>query len=873
MKPVSKGGQAFQWGAFLPRGIVIMGFLFSVLLFRMPDVAFALSPPAISPSAEDIFFGQLGVGESSEAKMLTITNLGKSDLTITGITIQGANAPDFAQSDDCVNPLPKNGSCTAAVTFTPSPPFEKKRASITITSNDPLHPALKVKLHGDAAPPKIMVKPAAIDFAPVLVGMSIPPRTATIMNLGRSDMSIQSIAIEGPDASAFSQSNDCGNLLPTVTQCTATITVDSSLLAVRRLATLVITSDDPAMPIVRIPISAKIKDHGIFKFLNMDNYNNAGNLLSDNTAVYWSENGQNAINKVPLTDNTPITVARNIGLVSSMALQGQHLYWLDQQYGSGGGCSGMFSRQVLYKTSLDGSSTEILAQGPNCAWSTSDIVVDNEHVYWVEGESVSYPYVNMIRKVPLSGGVSTTIATTQNGLIAITSDSDYIYWQGTDNIWKVSKQGGAPVALLNYSGPFVLGSEGSLALSGADLFFKDSQHIFKVPVSGGEVSTLATVNGALIERLVADGSRVYWTDGASLRSVSSTGDDLAMMADGLKDAKGLTINGDYICWREVTGHHPVYTSWVSGMISCYSKALNTVSVVAQDLNIPGMLAMTDNHIYWTEGGGDPRSGYADGWQRIARASLADGAVSTFATGVYTRLRQPEFTTDPVALADGYLYVGDGYAVKKFSVAGGSGDIIAWTYSKIADIASDGSNVYWFDTLGHLFKSSVNGGEVTELARHPKSGDPHGLLLRNGYLYWHDLDDDEIFEGAIKKISVEGGATVTLVRNISSRFAGFVVDDKYLYFNDTRSQSIRRVSVNGGKSTWIGEWGQLAVDGEFLYAFTCRGSQTFCIYSKLHKDGTVVSTMLIPQAGYGLTVDDHSLYWLGDYNGLWIKTPK
>ncbi|NJD55326.1 MAG: choice-of-anchor D domain-containing protein [Nitrospirae bacterium] len=853
MNPLGKGG--FSGGNMGSRVLTVIVFLFSISISSMPEAAFAISQPAISASAADIFFGRLRVGDSSASEAVTITNLGKSDLVISDMAIRGIDASEFSQTNGCVNPLPQNGYCTVSVTFTPSLPFEKKSARIVITSNDPLHPTIKVLLHGRAASPEIRITPLGIDFPPARVSILPLPEIIAIRNWGQSDLVITGVELQGINASEFKQTNDCLNPLPMQNYCTVTIIAYPSMLPVRHEANLVITSNDPVNPVVKIPLSARYKDHGIFQFLGVESYyNTTGSLMVDNGFLYWAENSENAINKIALSDNTPTTVAKKIGVPTSIALHGQHLYWLDIQDGT---------RRLIKKTSLNDLSTEILAEGSTHYGGSIDLIVDDAHVYWVEGV-LTYPPTQLIKRVSLSGGNATTMVTTQGAISAITADSNYIYWQeedrnGKGNIWKISKDGGEPLALLSDSDSFLFSyGQASLSVSGSDLFFTDKYRILKVPVSGGVLSTLATADAGLIDRLVVDGTRVYWTEGNSFKSVSVNGDDLTLLADGLSSPSQLTMNGDNLCWWEVTGRHPVFTPMFFGMISCYSKALNAINVVAQDLKIPGFLVGDNNHIYWTEG-----SAFSDGWQRIARVSLADGAVSTFITGVYTELQLPEFTTEPVTVAGDYIYVGDGYAIKKFSVMGESGDIIAWTYCKIADIVTDGDYLYWIDRTGFLYKMSVNGGDITEFSNTPK-GSPRGLLIKNGYLYWHDYD-------AINKVSVEGGASVALVTGLPPLSITFIVDDKNLYFNDPHYGGLKKKSIDGGKAITIGDGGDLAIDDEFLYVFNYRGY--YGALSKMRKNGSIVSTAFTPYGGYGLIVDKSSLYWLGEYPGIWTKTPK
>jgi len=72
----------------------------------------------LSPTSLD--FGSVAVGTTSPAKTVTLTNVGTTTLSITGIAITGTNAGDFAQTNTCGSSLAAGASCTVSVTFKPS---------------------------------------------------------------------------------------------------------------------------------------------------------------------------------------------------------------------------------------------------------------------------------------------------------------------------------------------------------------------------------------------------------------------------------------------------------------------------------------------------------------------------------------------------------------------------------------------------------------------------------------------------------------------------------------------------------------------------------------------------------------------------------
>jgi hypothetical protein len=105
------------------------------------------SPPKISVSPKSVKLGSVTVGDTSTPKTITIKNTGISDLLIDDISITGTDAGEFSQASSC-GTIPKGGSCTIDVTFTPEL-AGKKSASMEISSNDPKHTVVTVNLSGE----------------------------------------------------------------------------------------------------------------------------------------------------------------------------------------------------------------------------------------------------------------------------------------------------------------------------------------------------------------------------------------------------------------------------------------------------------------------------------------------------------------------------------------------------------------------------------------------------------------------------------------------------------------------------------------------------------------------------------------------------
>jgi hypothetical protein len=79
-------------------------------------------------------FGSVAVGTTSAAKIITLTNIGTTALTITGFTITGAAAGDFSQTHTCGASLGVGASCTISVQFKPTVTGNRS-AAVRVTDN------------------------------------------------------------------------------------------------------------------------------------------------------------------------------------------------------------------------------------------------------------------------------------------------------------------------------------------------------------------------------------------------------------------------------------------------------------------------------------------------------------------------------------------------------------------------------------------------------------------------------------------------------------------------------------------------------------------------------------------------------------------
>jgi hypothetical protein len=96
----------------------------------------------MTPNPASLTFPATRVGVTSSPLPVTITSSGGSNLILSGITIVGGNAGDFAQTNNCPIGgigLAPGASCTVNVTFTPSR-RNVRTSSLRVSDNAPNSP-------------------------------------------------------------------------------------------------------------------------------------------------------------------------------------------------------------------------------------------------------------------------------------------------------------------------------------------------------------------------------------------------------------------------------------------------------------------------------------------------------------------------------------------------------------------------------------------------------------------------------------------------------------------------------------------------------------------------------------------------------------
>jgi uncharacterized repeat protein (TIGR03803 family) len=124
------------------------------------------SAPGVTLSSNSLAFGDQVIGTASAAQIVTVTNSGNADLSISGAALGGANASEFfIMSDSCTGAdVAPSGTCSVGVSFAPGVAGPAS-ASLDFTDNASSSPQ-SASLSGTGTDFSVSVTPATQTVKP-----------------------------------------------------------------------------------------------------------------------------------------------------------------------------------------------------------------------------------------------------------------------------------------------------------------------------------------------------------------------------------------------------------------------------------------------------------------------------------------------------------------------------------------------------------------------------------------------------------------------------------------------------------------------------------------------------------------------------------
>lgn len=214
---VAPGGTCSVVLTFTPQAA---GDRLASLSFAGDDMSVLLSgtgtAPILSfgPGVTSLPFGSQRVGTTMPHPVV-ITNSGTAPMTVTGATLAGANASEFAVgANGCIGlAIPAGGTCTITVEFTPAN-VGLKTVDLRVTDDAAGSPHT-LPVTGTGTAPVVVLSGSSLTFAPQGIGTMSGAQVISIGNGGTATLFVANVMVDGVAASEFHASGCTGaNVAP-----------------------------------------------------------------------------------------------------------------------------------------------------------------------------------------------------------------------------------------------------------------------------------------------------------------------------------------------------------------------------------------------------------------------------------------------------------------------------------------------------------------------------------------------------------------------------------------------------------------------------------------------------------------------------------
>lgn len=245
---------------------------------------------------------------------------------------------------------------------------------------------------------------------------------------------------------------------------------------------------------------------------------------------------QNQIRKVPYDGGTPTLVAAT-GTVGEMELSATHLYWTDSKNGQ------------VRRIALSGGTAQTLSTG--VALKVRNLAIDASDVFFTTG------FDGELKKVPQAGGATTLLSSGwpyAADVLSAGTDLVFTVTNSSGGLYSLPAGGGTTTQLAPSSQP------DRVVTDGTRVYWWSGQNVLAVPLGGGATQTL-TSGQVNIRNIATDGSDVYWvseqkttvpTSNGMLRRVPVTGGTPTVLWASVFNPKGLSVTSTHVFYTEVT---------------------------------------------------------------------------------------------------------------------------------------------------------------------------------------------------------------------------------------------------------------------------------------------------------------------------------
>jgi hypothetical protein len=175
------------------------------------------SPAALSPSRLSFFSV---TSRQTASQTVTLSNGGTDDISVSSVTLGGADATSFATGDDsCTGAtVAPGGTCSVGVRFRPVRLGD--HAATLEFSDDALGSPQSVTLYGFGGA-QVIASPSALRFDSRPDSTTSHAQAVTLTNVGSADVHVSGVALTGTNTTSFLTSRDTcsGATLPAAGTC------------------------------------------------------------------------------------------------------------------------------------------------------------------------------------------------------------------------------------------------------------------------------------------------------------------------------------------------------------------------------------------------------------------------------------------------------------------------------------------------------------------------------------------------------------------------------------------------------------------------------------------------------------------------------
>ena len=199
--------------------------------------------PVLSVSPGALSFGSVTVGASSGASTVQLSNTGGAALSVSSLSVGGANPGDFILTAPAM-PLQIAAGASASVSLVFKPAASGTRSAVLSVASNASSASVTLSGEGATGGPRAQLTPASLDFGAVAVGQSVA-KTFTVLSVGTTTLQTSNIQVTGAQAAMFTSSDADWYTLGPGISVTFTVTFKPTAAGAAS-AQIEVTSNDPA---------------------------------------------------------------------------------------------------------------------------------------------------------------------------------------------------------------------------------------------------------------------------------------------------------------------------------------------------------------------------------------------------------------------------------------------------------------------------------------------------------------------------------------------------------------------------------------------------------------------------------------------------